>query len=149
LPALVKEEPAPRQEEGDVDWLALAGTETILLVEDDMRIRQLAQGVLRQLGYHIITAESAEEALEITAGQAQQIDLLITDVVLPGKSGPRLARELLAQYAGLRVLFISGYADDRLAVEEVAAGQAVFMSKPFTTTQLARKVRAVLDGNGA
>lgn len=149
LPALVKEEPAPLQENGDVDLQSLTGTETILLVEDDMRIRQLAQGVLRQLGYRVITAESAEEVLEIAAGQGQQIDLLITDVVLPGKSGPRLARELLAQYAGLRVLFISGYTDDRLTAEEVAAGQAAFMSKPFTTTQLAHKVRAVLDNKGS
>ena len=74
------------------------------------------------------------------------MDLLISDVVLPGKSGPWLARELMGRQAGLRVLFISGYADDRLAAEEVAAGQAAFLSKPFTTAQLARRVRAVLDG---
>jgi PAS domain S-box-containing protein len=146
LPALVRERPAAPQENGDVDLQELAGTETILLVEDEPEIRQLAQGALRRLGYHVVTAESAEEALEVAARLEHPMDLLISDVVLPGKSGPWLARELMGRHAGLRVLFISGYADDRLAAEEVAAGQAAFLSKPFTTAQLARQVRAVLDG---
>lgn len=146
LPALIRERPAAPQENESVDLQELAGTETILLVEDEQEIRQLAQDVLHKLGYSVSTAESAEEAQEVAAGLGKPIDLLIADVVLPGKSGPRLAQELLAQHAGLRVLFISGYADDRLAAEEVAAGQAAFLSKPFTTAQLARKVRAVLDG---
>jgi len=118
------------------------GHETILVAEDEALIRSLACEILGGRGYVVLEAASADDALRIAAGHAGPIHLLLTDVVMPGKSGVELAEALRARRPGLRVLYMSGYADR--AVEANAPGVA-FVQKPFDPALLARRVRATLD----
>ena len=118
------------------------GHETILVVEDEASIRSLAREILEGQGYAVLEAPGADEALRRAAEHAGPIHLLLTDVVMPGKSGVDLARDLLGLRPGLRVVYMSGYADR--AVQADAPGVA-FVQKPFDPTLLARRVRATLD----
>jgi PAS domain S-box-containing protein len=118
------------------------GHETILVVEDEASIRSLAREILEGQGYAVLEAPGAEEALRRAAEHAGPIHLLLTDVVMPGKSGVDLARDLLGLRPGLRVVYMSGYADR--AVQADAPGVA-FVQKPFDPALLARRVRATLD----
>ncbi|HEY6323694.1 MAG TPA: response regulator [Thermoanaerobaculia bacterium] len=118
------------------------GQETILVVEDDASIRPLAREILEGQGYAVLEAAGADDALRRAAEHAGPIHLLLTDVVMPGKSGVDLARDLLGRRPGLRVVYMSGYADR--AVEADAPGVA-FVQKPFDPNLLARRVRATLD----
>ena len=119
------------------------GTETILLVEDDDSLRHLATRVLRSAGYNVLTAANGGVALLMAPDQ--QVDLLVTDVVMPGIGGPSLARQLVAARPGLKVLFTSGYTDDATLRDGVQEKTAHFLAKPYATVDLARKVREVLD----
>jgi two-component system, cell cycle sensor histidine kinase and response regulator CckA len=121
---------------------SLRGTETILLVEDEVFVRGVANEILKFAGYGVIAARNASEALAQTERLAQ-VDLLLTDVVLPGRSGRVLARDLRALRPNLAVLFVTGYAE-RLA--EIAATEpaAECLAKPFSAVMLLRKVRQVL-----
>lgn len=121
----------------------MGGTETILLVEDDPGVRRQALRALAGAGYQVHVAADGEEALALALAPAPH--LLLTDVVLPGVDGPRLAADLRARWPGLRVLFTSGYEDDRLPVALADAGAREFLPKPFTVAALLSKVRAVLD----
>ncbi len=121
------------------------GTETILLVEDEDSVRRLARRCLDAAGYTVLQASSAEEALEIAARHPGRLDLLLTDVIMPGASGPDLARLLLVRRPDLRVLFVSGYADTAMASRGFVEPGASFLQKPFAPDALARKVRDVLD----
>jgi two-component system, cell cycle sensor histidine kinase and response regulator CckA len=118
------------------------GHETIMVVEDEASIRSLAREILEGQGYAVLEAASAAEALRRATEHAGPIHLLLTDVIMPGKSGVELAQDLLARRPGLRVVFMSGYADR--AVQADAPGVA-FVQKPFDPTLLARRVRATLD----
>jgi PAS domain S-box-containing protein len=123
------------------------GTETILLVEDEDLLRRLATRVLRSAGYTVLTA--ANGGIALLMAPDQHVDLLVTDVVMPGIGGLSLARQLVAARPQLRVLFTSGYMDDaalRLSVEEQTSQ---FLAKPYSTVDLARKVREVLDSREA
>ncbi len=121
------------------------GSETILLVEDEDAVRDLTRRCLEARGYQVIQASSAEEAEEVLATRPMHLDLLLTDVVMPGASGPELARRLQADRSDLNVLFVSGYTDDSMAAHRVLDPGASFLQKPFTPDTLARKVREVLD----
>jgi len=121
------------------------GSETILLVEDEAPVRDLTRRCLEQRGYSVLQAASAEDALELLAKHSGRLDLLLTDVVMPGASGPELATRLTAERPDLHVLFVSGYPDDSPASAGVLEGGTAFLQKPFTPDTLARKVRAVLD----
>ena len=123
----------------------VAGTETILLAEDDAMIRPLTKGVLTKLGYTVMVAADLEEAMRLAAGQSGTLHLLITDVVMPGGSGRDLARQLTAQRPDLKVLYISGYTDDAISRHGMLEPGLNFLQKPFTPAVLARKVREVLD----
>jgi hypothetical protein len=122
-----------------------SGTETILLVEDEEVVRSLARRVLAQRGYQVIAASNAEEALKLSRSHAERIDLLLTDVVMPGVSGPKLAEILLKERRLMSVVYMSGYAatavEQRLLLDE----SAPFIQKPFTPDLLARRVREVID----
>jgi two-component system, cell cycle sensor histidine kinase and response regulator CckA len=121
------------------------GTETVLLVEDEGAVRTIAHRVLERRGYRVLVAASGAEALAIDARHAGAIDLVVTDVIMPEMSGPALVEKLTARRPGLPVLFMSGYADRFLTeVGELPAG-ALLLQKPFTPSDLARDVRAVLD----
>jgi PAS domain S-box-containing protein len=120
------------------------GSERVLLVEDEPAVNRLAERVLSDLGYTVHAAWSGEEALGVLERNGG-VDLLLTDVRLPRRSGPELAGVVLARQPQTRVLFMSGYAEDLRAT--LAGDERVaFLAKPFTPSELARKVRGVLDG---
>jgi two-component system cell cycle sensor histidine kinase/response regulator CckA len=121
------------------------GSETILLVEDEDAVRDLTRRCLEARGYRVLQASSAEEATHVLASHGARLDLLLTDVVMPGASGPELARRLQAERPDLNVLFVSGYTDDSMVAQRVLDPGASFLQKPFTPDTLARKVREVLD----
>jgi hypothetical protein len=119
------------------------GSETVLLVEDEAQVRALAARILRQYGYTVLEASNGEDALHLIRMQPEQaIHLLVTDVVMPKVSGKALTNLLRVIYPNLKVLFISGYTD----IENVRQG-TTFLSKPFTPSRLAHKVREILDAS--
>jgi two-component system cell cycle sensor histidine kinase/response regulator CckA len=121
------------------------GSETILLVDDEDAVRGLTRRCLEASGYTVLQASNAEDALEIAARFAGRLDLLLTDVIMPGASGPELSRRLTEHRPGTRVLYVSGYTDAAMASHVALDDGASFLPKPFTPDTLARKVREVLD----
>jgi PAS domain S-box-containing protein len=121
------------------------GSETILLVEDEEMVRSLILTVLEEEGYTLLEARRGEEALILARTHPGAIDLLITDVVMPEMSGRVLAGQLTALRPGLKVLYISGYTDDAVVRHGLLTAEVEFLSKPFSPTVLAGKVRAMLD----
>ena len=121
------------------------GSETLLLVEDEEIVRELLVDTLRESGYTVLDAGEGKAALELAAGYAGSIDLLVTDLVMPGMGGRDLARRLATERPGLRSLYMSGYTEDRLDGPQAPAGDAPFLDKPFALAALTQKVRAVLD----
>jgi CheY-like chemotaxis protein len=125
------------------------GTETVLIVEDEPVLRSMARDILEGCGYQILEASSGKEALEVWNRQANQIDLLLTDMVMPGGvSGVDLAEQLQASLPRLRVVFTSGYAANEVNREVLAKTHARFLPKPYTRDELAQTVRECLDKNG-
>jgi signal transduction histidine kinase/CheY-like chemotaxis protein len=124
---------------------AAGGSETILLVEDESGVRQVAARMLGAQGYRVIEAASAEEALEILAASGDTIHLMLTDVMLPGLGGRELAERVAGMRAGIKVIFASGYTDDVVLQHQLVARHGAFVQKPFTPRSLGRKVREVLD----
>jgi len=124
------------------------GTETILIVEDEHVLREMARAVLEECGYHILEASSGREALEVWRQHPNEIDLLVTDMVMPeGISGKELAEQLLAGQPRLRVIFTSGYTSTDVSPELLAKTHALYLPKPYTDAILARAVRECLDKN--
>lgn len=121
------------------------GKETILLVEDEEGVRGLTQLMLQQLGYNVLAAANAEQALTLSRRSEQKVDLLLTDVVMPGRSGRALAEQLQGESPSLRVLYMSGYTDDVFVRHGIEHVQAAFIQKPFSVDALAWKVRDVLN----
>ena len=121
----------------------VTGTETILLAEDEDQVRGLIAQALRLDGYTVIEARDGLEALE--AAREQPIDLLLTDVVMPGLNGRELWERLSAERSGLRALFTSGYPADTVLRHGIAEGRVAYIEKPFLPSELARKIREVLD----
>lgn len=118
-----------------------AGHETILVVEDEPRVRDLVERCLRSHGYHVLCTSHPSEAEEIFKDSGRRVDLLLADVVLPGRSGPELYRRLSSLRGGLKVLYMSGYVGRHLET----APPSPFLAKPFTPLELVRQVRSVLD----
>jgi signal transduction histidine kinase/CheY-like chemotaxis protein/HAMP domain-containing protein len=129
------------------------GTETILIVEDEPVLRSMARDILEECGYRILEASSGKDALDVWTRQAEKIDLLLTDMVMPdGISGVNLAEKLLAGQPNLKVVFTSGYTSSEVDRDMLARTHATFLQKPYTHGELARIVRDCLDkndGNGA
>lgn len=121
------------------------GMETILLVEDEAPLLELSSRLLESLGYHVITVGDPREALRIGEDLSRRIDLLLTDVIMPGLSGSDLYKRLSAVRPGLRCLFVSGYTADVISDHGVLDKQVNFLQKPFRTHELARKVREAFD----
>ena len=111
---------------------AQKGTETILLVEDDEAVRDLTETVLRSYGYNVLVAEDPKHAQEITQTQGIDIQLVLTDVVMPSMSGRELVRKLTQKYPTLRVLYMSGYTDNVIASGGILEPGLAFLQKPFT-----------------
>lgn len=126
----------------------LSGTETILFVEDESFVREVTSEVLRSAGYVVLTAKNGAEALRTFHQRSDRADLLLSDIVLPGKSGHALAGELRQLRPEIIILFISGYADQWARAEYEKEG-AHFLAKPFSMPALLQKVRQALDGRKA
>ncbi len=142
LPAVESE--SPRQVVAEATAPAPGGSETILIAEDEPAIRAISERVLRERGYTVHTASDGAEALEVAERLRDSLDLLLTDVIMPGLRGRDLAQLLLARRPSLKVLYVSGYGQDNLQ-GQIPDGLH-FLSKPFGPEALARKVRDVLDG---
>ncbi|MBZ5539578.1 MAG: PAS domain S-box protein [Acidobacteriia bacterium] len=123
----------------------LRGAETVLLVEDEDPLRKLAQTFLETNGYRVLSAPNGEKALEAAAQNSAPIQLLLTDVVMPGMNGRVLAEQLVARQPGIKVLYMSGYTDSFIAGHGVLKPGTYLLHKPFTEEALVRKVREVLD----
>jgi CheY-like chemotaxis protein len=123
------------------------GTETILVVEDEPAVRDLAEQTLKTHGYHVLSAGSGAEALQISSLYTNPIHLLLTDVVMPQMNGRVLAEQLQAQRMETKVLYMSGYSSDVIAHHGVLQDGTVILLKPFTLETLTHKVRAVLDAS--
>jgi CheY-like chemotaxis protein len=123
---------------------AWQGTETILLVEDEEMVRALVRTVLESCGYHVLEASSTKELDLIRMQHRGAIDLLLTDVVMPERSGTEVSALLRQQYPGLKVLYMSGYTTNAVLQQEIHRSEAGFIQKPFGPLALARKVREIL-----
>jgi signal transduction histidine kinase len=125
----------------------LQGSERILLVEDEDMVRQLAERVLREYGYSVLVSSCGTEALEIVARQSEPIDLLVTDVIMPGgMNGKQLADRIVKSRPGMKILYISGYADGGIFSKAEQDAQIHLLEKPFSPVVLVQKVRELLDG---
>jgi signal transduction histidine kinase/CheY-like chemotaxis protein len=133
------------QEEGEHEAQLPGGDEAVLVVEDQPAVRQMVVGVLGELGYRVLEAGGPHQALQLAEAHAGVIDLLLTDVVMPRMSGRDLADHLFEVRPEIRVLYMSGYAEDDVLRYGVTHGEAELMPKPFTAEELARRVRQVLD----
>jgi PAS domain S-box-containing protein len=121
------------------------GAETILLVEDEPAVRELARMVLSERGFSVIEAQSPEDAVRLAGKHGVEIHLLLTDVVMPGMSGHDLAKQLTARHPNLRVLYMSGYTHNMIAENGTLEEGLSFLQKPFTPQVLTQKVREVLS----
>jgi signal transduction histidine kinase len=120
------------------------GTETVLLVEDAPMIRRLAREIMLRAGYTVIEASDAERAMQL-ARKEERIDVLLTDLIMPGPSGVELAEQLRSVRASVRVLFMSGYSDNAIMRDGLLGESAAFLQKPFTPEELLRKLRHVIE----
>ena len=126
----------------------VGGSETILIVEDEPILRSMARDILEECGYRILEASSGKEALDVWNQRADEIDLLLTDMVMPdGISGADLVEKLLAGHPGLKVVFTSGYTANEVNQKMLARTRASFLAKPYTHAELAKTVRDCLDQN--
>jgi CheY-like chemotaxis protein len=127
------------------DQSPAGGSETILLVEDDARVRAITRRFLMGQGYQVLEAEDGHHALLIAGGHKGDIDLVITDVVMPRMGGPQFVSRLEEVRPGSRVLYISGYTDGYVSQERLAGVAVALLKKPFTEDALLRRVRTLLD----
>jgi CheY-like chemotaxis protein len=126
---------------------SLRGSETVLLVEDDPAVRALARQVLLRYGYQVLEAPVPSQAILIAKRHAGPIDLLLTDVVMPEMPGPEVARRLQEIRPEIRVLYMSGYAEESMIGDGVIGRGSNFLQKPFGPATLAEKLRDMLDGD--
>jgi CheY-like chemotaxis protein len=138
-------EPSRSESDAAAPANASAGSETILIAEDEGQLRESMRRALQRRGYQVLEASHGREALEVAAGHAGPIDLLITDVVMPLVSGKELAERLQAERPGVRVLFVSGYASEAVERHGVLAPDSRFLQKPIAPDALARAARELLD----
>ena len=125
------------------------GCETVLLVEDEESVRELVRVTLASRGYKVLEAENGECGLNLAEGYKDNIDILITDVVMPGIGGRELAKKLVSLRPGISVLYLSGYTEDAVVTQGKLGPNSAFLQKPFTLQNLAKKVREVLRDRSA
>jgi CheY-like chemotaxis protein len=147
LPRVDQPPPGPERPSGEHE--VVGGSETVLVVEDDPGVREIATSMLARKGYHVLSAPEGAAAMAVARDYRGDIQLLVTDLVMPGMTGRAVAEALTAARPGIRVLFISGYTDDAVVRHQVLEAGAPYLQKPFTQRALAAKVREVLDGRPA
>jgi len=125
------------------------GCETVLLVEDEESVRELVRVTLASRGYHVIEAENGDCGLRVAQAFKEHIDILITDVVMPGIGGRELAKKLVSLRPDISVLYLSGYTEDAVVAPGALGPATAFLQKPFTLQNLAKKVREVLRARSA
>jgi CheY-like chemotaxis protein len=140
--------PAVRATADEVKLSDYRGTETILLVEDQPAVRKLMRNLLSSLGYQVLEAGDGNAALALVQQAREPFQMMLTDLVMPGMNGLELAARLIALRPGIRVLYISGYADRMPEVAGAPNYQENSIAKPFLAAELAAKVREVLDRPG-
>jgi CheY-like chemotaxis protein len=123
----------------------LAGRETVLVVEDEHGVRQMIRIMLDKYGYTVLEASNGTEAIEVSTRHESQIDLLLTDLVMPQIGGRELAELLRPQRPDMKVLFMSGYTDDIFIRQGISDATASLLLKPFTAETLAERLRELLD----
>jgi CheY-like chemotaxis protein len=138
------DEPCDSLGAAPVSAASAGGSETILLVEDEESVRQLVRETLSARGYRVLEASNGNAALALAASRSDIVHLVITDIVMPGLSGHELVEQLLRARAGIKVLYLSGYAQEAFSTPTTASPQEAFLQKPFTLQSLSRKVREVL-----
>ena len=129
--------------------LAARGTETVLLAEDEPSVQSPVRRILAACGFRVLEAGDGATALKIAEGHEGTIDLLLTDVVMPGMNGSELARRLRGMRSGVRVVFMSGYSTEAIASHGALSPGSTFLQKPFTIGELTTRLRAALDGEPA
>jgi CheY-like chemotaxis protein len=122
------------------------GTETILLAEDEADLRQVTRIFLEGYGYKVQEAASAEQAIQAAALYREKIDLLLTDVIMPGMSGRQLAERIQSTRPQIKIMYMTGYTDDMVVQHKVLEPGVKLLQKPFSKVDLALKVRSTLDG---
>ena len=122
-----------------------AGNETILVIEDELEIRQVAQIMLQRRGYRVLTADSGAAAIRVLREYDEKIDLILSDVVMPGGSGPETMRKVRSIDPDIKVLYMSGYAADLISSHGLTEDARHFLTKPFTLAELSRAVRTTID----
>ncbi|MBU0678346.1 MAG: response regulator, partial [Verrucomicrobia bacterium] len=132
-----------RSEEGEVP----RGNETILFVEDNPSVRKITKRMLETLGYRVLDASGFDEAMQVLSGEAGRVDLLLTDVVMPGVDGVELAGRVRELRPDIRLLFASGYPQEQLARHGIDRPDAELLKKPFDIRELGKALRRVLDGD--
>ncbi len=137
-------QPVLRQREARATG-AFVGAETVLVVEDDPLVRGITSRALRGAGYRVLVARDGQEALRLVEQADGPVHLVVTDVVMPGMSGPALAAQLDARVPGLRILFVSGYSHESMEQRGVLETGPGFLAKPFTSAALLERVRQILD----
>jgi len=133
-----REEPLQRREE-------FSGSETVLVTEDDVEVNNLAVKSLKALGYTVYSAENGKKALELIEARDGELDLLVTDVIMPVLGGHELVRQVRESYPGMKILYMSGYTDSPVIHNEILASGLDLLQKPFTPLELSKRIRKVLD----
>jgi len=137
--------PAAARIEGQVTGYATRGSETVLIVEDQPDLREITRILLDAYGYHVLEAGNAAEALRLVTEPGTTIDLVLTDVIMPGLSGRQLVEQVQSTHPAMKVIYMTGYTDDMVFHHNVLEPGVELLQKPFTREELVRKVRSVLD----
>jgi signal transduction histidine kinase len=137
---------APSEDRRRSGSLEVLGSETVLVVEDDGRVRAAVTRILEERGYHVLTARDGQEALARVANHNGPLDLVLSDVIMPGMNGPEIVGVIRGRFAAARALYMSGYTDHAVLRQGVLDAGVSFIQKPFAPDTLARKVREVLGG---
>jgi len=118
---------------------------TVLVVDDEPAVLLVVAKVMRRMGYTVLEAPSAEEALQLVSGREDEVDVLVTDVVMPGMNGWELSQALRARHPQLGVLLMSGYTEDEMVLRGVRTDEVNFLAKPFSVSDLRERVEKILD----
>jgi CheY-like chemotaxis protein len=140
----VEEEVAPREIRKAVASLP-RGTETVLLVEDEEGVRELAKEYLESCGYKVLVAQNGQAAIDLVSKHSGPIDLMMTDIVMPGLSGSDLAKQVKSLRPDIRVVYMSGYTDQAIIHHGILSSDVLLLQKPFTMSTLAHKLREALS----